>query len=203
MLQEYTVLQTLLRLHKQSCWHVILHVEIIMDCFDSILHVEIFLLLACGSTSGDHQCILHAYNCCLHPSLLCLPCREPEQWIPPGVPRILLSESDFHNPERRDDGKLISRKTYQAVMWQCPTCSPYTYSCTDPQCCIAARPCNSPGAPSMLIGNDNDITGQQNGYCVRGCLLHVLSQCLVTMDIADYRWIFATLGPGETVRCCL
>ncbi|DBB15087.1 TPA: hypothetical protein ACH3X3_004097 [Trebouxia sp. C0006] len=30
--------------------------------------------------------------------------REPDQWIPPGVPRVLLSESDFHNPERRDDG---------------------------------------------------------------------------------------------------
>ncbi len=34
--------------------------------------------------------------------------REPEQWIPPGVPRILLSESDFHNPERRDDGMILS-----------------------------------------------------------------------------------------------
>ena len=34
--------------------------------------------------------------------------REPETWIPPGVPRILLSESDFHNPERRDDGMILS-----------------------------------------------------------------------------------------------
>lgn len=34
--------------------------------------------------------------------------REPEQWIPYGVPRILLSESDFHNPERRDDGMILS-----------------------------------------------------------------------------------------------
>ncbi len=34
--------------------------------------------------------------------------REPEKWIPPGVPRILLSESDFHNPERRDDGMILS-----------------------------------------------------------------------------------------------
>ena len=39
---------------------------------------------------------------------VCALCREPENWIPPGVPRILLSESDFHNPERRDDGKLMS-----------------------------------------------------------------------------------------------
>ena len=35
-------------------------------------------------------------------------CREPDQYIPAGVPRILLSESDFHNQDRRDGGKHSS-----------------------------------------------------------------------------------------------
>eukprot|EP00884_Botryococcus_braunii_P015920 jgi/Botrbrau1/3010/Bobra.0070s0008.1 len=30
--------------------------------------------------------------------------RDPDSVLPPGVPRILLSESDFHNPMRRDGG---------------------------------------------------------------------------------------------------
>ena len=30
--------------------------------------------------------------------------REPEKILPPGIPRILLSESDFHNPDRQDGG---------------------------------------------------------------------------------------------------
>lgn len=31
-------------------------------------------------------------------------CREPDRILPPGVPRLLLSESDFHDPDRRDGG---------------------------------------------------------------------------------------------------
>lgn len=31
--------------------------------------------------------------------------REPDRFIPPGIPRILLSESDFHDPDRRDGGR--------------------------------------------------------------------------------------------------
>ena len=39
--------------------------------------------------------------------ILCvMACREPETWIPAGVPRIMLSQSDFHDPERRDSGEL-------------------------------------------------------------------------------------------------
>ncbi|CAL8470763.1 g10305 [Coccomyxa elongata] len=30
--------------------------------------------------------------------------RDPTRFLPPGVPRILLSESDFHDPDRRDGG---------------------------------------------------------------------------------------------------
>ncbi|CAL5220174.1 g2142 [Coccomyxa viridis] len=30
--------------------------------------------------------------------------RQPDAFLPPGVPRMLLSESDFHDPDRRDGG---------------------------------------------------------------------------------------------------
>ena len=55
-----------------------------------------------GSSLLDYLVLSMSIDC-----PLTLPCvyREPDQWIPAGVPRILLSESDFHNPERRDDGE--------------------------------------------------------------------------------------------------
>ena len=31
--------------------------------------------------------------------------RKPEEVLPIGVPRLLLSESDFHDPDRNDGGK--------------------------------------------------------------------------------------------------
>ncbi|KAK9820312.1 hypothetical protein WJX72_008807 [[Myrmecia] bisecta] len=36
--------------------------------------------------------------------LHCFREEDKVRWMPPNVPRINLSESDFHNPERRDDG---------------------------------------------------------------------------------------------------
>jgi len=51
---------------------------------------------------------LTALQCCTAEADVAVLHREPEKWIPPGVPRILLSESDFHNPERRDDGMILS-----------------------------------------------------------------------------------------------
>ncbi len=38
-------------------------------------------------------------------STVCPYCREPDKFLPPGVPRILLSESDFHDPNRQDGGE--------------------------------------------------------------------------------------------------
>jgi len=35
-------------------------------------------------------------------------CRDPDTILPPGVPRMLLSESDFHDPDRRDGGRPLS-----------------------------------------------------------------------------------------------
>lgn len=40
-------------------------------------------------------------------ALVCISCREPDRIIPPGVPRMLLSESDFHDPDRRDGGAWL------------------------------------------------------------------------------------------------
>ena len=40
-------------------------------------------------------------------ALVCMSCREPDKIIPPGVPRMLLSESDFHDPDRRDGGAWL------------------------------------------------------------------------------------------------
>jgi len=35
--------------------------------------------------------------------------REPDAVLPKGVPRLLLSESDFHDPDRNDSGTSRSQ----------------------------------------------------------------------------------------------
>lgn len=41
-----------------------------------------------------------------------MPGREPDKVLPSGVPRILLSESDFHDPDRRDGGGLNVQRDF-------------------------------------------------------------------------------------------
>lgn len=48
--------------------------------------------------------------------------RNPDSVLPPGVPRILLSESDFHDPNRRDGGGSL-------VPWGLPKEYDLFYSC--------------------------------------------------------------------------
>ncbi len=60
-----------------------------------------------------------ALQCCTAKADVAVLYREPDQWIPPGVPRILLSESDFHNPERRDDGMILNTE----LLISCALCA--------------------------------------------------------------------------------
>ena len=60
-----------------------------------------------------------ALQCCTAKADEAVLYREPDQWIPPGVPRILLSESDFHNPERRDDGMILNTE----LLISCALCA--------------------------------------------------------------------------------
>lgn len=67
-----------------------------------LLHCE-GLLSHADLPSTLLKCIAR-WNAQLEKILWCSCNRDPTKFLPPGVPRILLSESDFHDPDRRDGG---------------------------------------------------------------------------------------------------
>ena len=84
-------------------------------------------------------------------ALVCASCREPDKIIPPGVPRMLLSESDFHDPDRRDGGAWLqlSRRCSFSQFISLPLhfCWQTMFAFLLIKCCSAAQvDRSSPGA---------------------------------------------------------
>ena len=98
----------------------------------------------------------------------CMPCREPDKFLPLGVPRILLSESDFHDPDRQDGGTILHLKIKKPcnLSWGRPFSLVWSVLRAYSEQCRSRSEANSPPASPGLRQKCNPSFGQACHACM-------------------------------------